>query len=78
MLTVRFLADATRVIVADTLTSMLQTCQRLDKYKKEFSEMLLEQDGGGGRTAQQNQEERKARSPFPSVHITCAILSHQC
>ena len=72
MVTVRFLSDATRVIVADTLTSMLQTCERLDKYKKDFSEMLLEQDGGGGRTAQQNQEERKVRSALsPSLHVTC-------
>ena len=64
MLTVRFLADATRVIVADTLTSMLQTCQRLDKYKKEFSEMLLEQDGGGGRTA----------GPAGSAWVYCVVV----
>jgi hypothetical protein len=58
-------ADATRVIVADTFTSMLVTCDRLEKYKKEFSEMLLEEDGAIGRTAQQNQEEKQAsRDPI--------------
>ena len=62
LLTEQFvLVDATRVIVADTLTYMLQTCERLEKYKKEFSEMLLEQDGVLGRTAQQNQEEKQVR-----------------
>lgn len=40
---------------------MLKTCERLEKYKKEFSDMLLEQDGAFARTAQQNQEEKQVR-----------------
>lgn len=51
---------------------MLETCERLDKYKKEFSEMLLEEDGALGRTAQQNQDEKQARaalSPSGPFHL---------
>lgn len=78
----RFRTDATRVIVADTLKSMLETCERLDKYKKEFSEMLLE-EGALGRTAQQNQDEKQARaavspsSPFPlaTSGTPCVLLA---
>jgi len=44
---------------------MLVTCDRLEKYKKEFSEMLLEEDGAIGRTAQQNQEEKQASRDHP-------------
>ena len=68
--------DATRVIVADTFTAMLETCDRLEKYKKEFSEMLLEEDGAFGRTPQQNKDEKQvrqriSRSLRPLLWVAC-------
>ena len=57
---------------------MLETCERLDKYKKEFSEMLLEEDGALGRTAQQNQDEKQARaalSPSGPFHLCFPLLA---
>ena len=67
---------------------MLVTCDRLEKYKKEFSEMLLEEDGAIGRTAQQNRRRSRqvvilffrvsrccAAGPWLS-ELSCAHVQH--